>query len=299
MLLRHINYFLAVAEHRSFTRAAQALHVSQPALSQQIRQLEEHLGAALFDRSGRSIRLTDAGEVYLNYARRTRQGLEEGKRAIHDVADLRRGLLRIAVTPTFTAWLVGPLLAAFYQRYPDISISIGEMSQESIEERLCAGELDVGIGFEGIYAQEIEAQKLLNEQLVLVVGSGHPLLGHASLPLKVLDALPLVLLSTEFATRGQIDRCCWQNELNPRVIMEANSVNAVLEIIRCAPLATLLPAAIARENQPLTGIALEPPLLERTAVILQHRGSYHSAAARAFIQLALQWPGSAPASFLI
>ncbi|PRD15492.1 transcriptional regulator CynR [Pantoea coffeiphila] len=289
MLLRHINYFLAVAEHQSFTRAAQALHVSQPALSQQIRQLEAHLGAALFDRSGRSIRLTDAGVVYLDYARRTLQGLEEGKRAIHDVADLRRGLLRIAVTPTFSSWLIGPLLAAFYQRYPDINVSIREMAQERIEEQLCAGELDAGIGFAGGYAQEIEAQVLLRETLVLVVGSGHPLGEHASLPLEVLDALPLVLLSTEFATRGQIDRCCWQNGLSPRVVMEANSVNAVVEIIRCAPLATLLPAAIARENTLLTGVTLEPPLLERTAVILQHRDSYQSAAARAFIQLALQW----------
>lgn len=288
MQLRHINYFLAVAEYRSFTRAAQALHVSQPALSQQIRQLEENLGAVLFDRSGRTITLTDAGDVYLNYARRAVQGLEEGKRAIHDVADLRRGLLRIAVTPTFTAWLVGPLLAAFHQHYPDITVSIREMSQERIEEQLIAGELDAGIGFEGAYAQEIDAQVLLTESLVLVVDSGHPLAKHASLPVDALNALPLVLLSAEFATRGQIDRCCWQNEVSPRVVMEANSVSAVLEIIKRTRLATLLPAAIARENTQMTGIAFEPTLLERTAVILQHRGSYRSAAVLAFIQLALE-----------
>ncbi len=288
MLLRHINYFLAVAEHLSFTRAALALHVSQPALSQQIRQLEDHLGAPLFDRSGRTVRLTDAGEVYLDYARRTLLGLEEGKRAIHDVADLRRGLLRIAVTPTFTSWLIGPLLAAFHQHYPDITVSVREMPQERIEEGLNAGELDAGIGFEGVYAQEIEAQTLLTEKLVLVVGAGHSLAGHTRLPVSTLNALPLVLLSTEFATRGQIDRCCWRHGVNPRVVMEANSVSAVLEIIRHAPLATLLPAAIARQNESLTGIAFAPTLLERTAVILQHRGRYQSAAARAFIQLALQ-----------
>ena len=91
MLSRHINYFLAVAEHGSFTRAASALHVSQPALSQQIRQLEESLGVPLFDRSGRTIRLTDAGEVWRQYASRALQELGAGKRAIHDVADLTRG----------------------------------------------------------------------------------------------------------------------------------------------------------------------------------------------------------------
>lgn len=88
MLSRHINYFLAVAEHGSFTRAASALHVSQPALSQQIRQLEESLGVPLFDRSGRTIRLTDAGEVWRQYASRALQELGAGKRAIHDVANM-------------------------------------------------------------------------------------------------------------------------------------------------------------------------------------------------------------------
>ena len=103
MLLRHIRYLLAVAEHRNFTRAAQALHISQPTLSQQIRQLEEALGALLLDRTGRSIRLTDAGEAYVSHARRALQQLESGKRAISDVQDLSRGVLHIAATPTFRA----------------------------------------------------------------------------------------------------------------------------------------------------------------------------------------------------
>lgn len=108
MLSKCINYFLAVAEHRSFTRAATALYVSQPALSQQIRRLEESLGTQLFDRTGRVTCLTDAGKVYFRYARRAQQDLEEGKRAIHDVVDLSCGSLRVAITPTFTTYLVGP-----------------------------------------------------------------------------------------------------------------------------------------------------------------------------------------------
>lgn len=112
MLLRHLTCFLAVAEHRSFTRAATALHVSQPALSQQIRQ-RRAAGRLLFDRSGRQIRLTDSGEVWLTYARRVLQELEEGKRALLDVEDLQRGTLRVAMTPTFTTYFMGPLVAAF------------------------------------------------------------------------------------------------------------------------------------------------------------------------------------------
>lgn len=108
MLPRHLNYFIAVAEHGGFTRAAAILHVSQPALSQQIRQLEETLGVRLFDRSGRNTCLTDAGKVWLIYARRALRELAEGQRALHDVDDLQRGTLRVAMMPTFTHYFIGP-----------------------------------------------------------------------------------------------------------------------------------------------------------------------------------------------
>ncbi len=118
MLLRQLSYFIAVAEHCGFSRAAAALHVSQPALSQQIRQLEAMLEVQLFDRSGRRIRLTDAGEIWLEYARRALRELEEGRRALHDAEDLQHGKLRIAMTPTFTTYMLGPLMEAYYRRYP-------------------------------------------------------------------------------------------------------------------------------------------------------------------------------------
>lgn len=89
MLLKHINYFLAVADQQSFTRAAATLYVSQPALSQQIKQLEEELDCLLFDRTGRNIRLTDAGQVYARYARLALLNLKEGRRAIHDLRVMR------------------------------------------------------------------------------------------------------------------------------------------------------------------------------------------------------------------
>ncbi|KGM28153.1 transcriptional regulator CynR [Photorhabdus luminescens] len=289
MLLRHINYFLAVAEHHSFTRAATALHVSQPALSQQIKQLEETLGAQLFDRTGRTMRLTDAGEVYFRYARRALQDLEEGKRAIHDVSDLSRGSLRVAVTPTFTTYLIGPLVKSFHNLYPNITLTVREMSQERIEELLVDDELDVGIAFDEIHSPDIDAQRLLVETLALVVGKEHPLAKCRTMSLKALNNESLVLLTSEFATRKQIDRYCRQNDICPRVLMEANSLSAVIEIIRHTSLATLLPAKIACDREELVSIVLTPSLLQRTAVLMQRKGAYQTAAARAFIELALEY----------
>ena len=96
---RSLRYLIAVAEHHNFTRAAEALHVSQPTLSQQIKHLEEELDAQLLDRSGRTVRLTGAGEVYVSYARRALGELDAGKRAIHELQDLSRGSLRLGCRP--------------------------------------------------------------------------------------------------------------------------------------------------------------------------------------------------------
>lgn len=286
MLARHIKYFLAVAQHHSFTKAAAALHVSQPALSQQVRQLEESLSAQLFDRSGRTTRLTDAGEVYLRYARRASQELEEGKRAIHDVGDLSRGALRVALTPTFTTYLVGPLVEAFHSRYPNITLNLREIAQEQMEELLLADELDVGIAFEDGHSQDIETQPLLIEALALVVGERHPLAGQSAIDLDALSAESLILLSEEFATREQIDRYCRQHNITPRVKMEANVIGAVIEVVRRTTLSTLLPATVALAHQGLFAIELSPQRLHRTAVLMQRKGAYQTLAARAFIELA-------------
>jgi LysR family cyn operon transcriptional activator len=286
MLARHIQYFLAVAQHQGFTKAAAALHVSQPALSQQVRQLEESLGAQLFDRSGRKTRLTDAGEVYLRYALRAAQELQEGKRAIHDVGDLSRGTLRIAVTPTFTTYLVGPLVEAFHRRYPNITLNVREVAQEQMELQLLADELDVGIAFDEVHAQDIDAYPLLVETLALVVGNQHPLAEAQAIGLEALNAEALILLSAEFATREQIDRYCNQNGIRPRVVMEANVIGALTEVVRRTTLSTLLPAAIARAHPELVAIELGPERLQRTAVLMQRKGVYQSSASRAFIQVA-------------
>ena len=288
MILRHIKYFLAVAEHRSFTRAAASLYVSQPALSQQIKQLEESLEVTLFDRSGRQVKLTHAGEVYAGYAHKALQDLEEGQRALHDVQNLSRGALRIAITPTFTTYLIGPLIKVFHNLYPNITLSIQEMSQEQMEKQLLDDEFDVGIAFAEVHSAEIETQTLLVETLALVVNKDHPLARHQTIDLQTLSEQSLVLLSHEFVTRGQIEHYCRQHSIKPQVLMEANSLSAVLEIIHHTQLTTLLPSNIVSNRDELIAIALAPSLLQRTAVLLQRKGAYQNAATKAFIHLAHQ-----------
>jgi LysR family cyn operon transcriptional activator len=291
MLLRHIRYFLAVMEHRNFTRAAEALHVSQPTLSQQIRQLEDALGAQLLDRSGRTIRLTDAGKAYAQYARRALQDLDAGKRAIHDTRELTRGDLRLAMTPTFTAYLIGPLVARFNASYPGINLSVMEMNQDHIEALLAQDDLDIGIGFMETRSVEVESRAWFAETLALVVGKGHP---HAArrrpLSLREFEKESLVLLSGDFATRGHIDRHCLEQGIKPRIAIEANSVSGIIEIVQHSDcLATVLPDAVAHRHSGLRPVALREAMPQRTVALLQRHGAYRTAACEAFLEMALEW----------
>ncbi|WP_020203357.1 transcriptional regulator CynR [Cupriavidus sp. WS] len=287
MLLRHVRYFLAVAECGNFTRAAEALHVSQPTLSQQIRQLEDTLGVQLFDRSGRSVRTTDAGQAYLLYARRALQDLEAGKRAVHDVQELTRGSLRLAMTPTFTPYLVGPLVMDFNERYPGIVLSVLEMPQAQIEQMLLQDSLDMGIAFKDVRLADIDTQPLLLEPLALVVGAGHRYARRRTpLTRKEMQDEPFALLTQEFATRHYIDNYLGRQGIVPQVALEANSVSAVVEAVRRGRLMTVLPAAIAQDSSDLRKVRLEPPLPPREAALLQRRGAYRSAAVRAFVAFA-------------
>ncbi|WP_318200196.1 transcriptional regulator CynR [Streptomyces sp. SCL15-4] len=284
--LRHLRYLLAVAEHGNFTRAAEELHISQPTLSQQIKQLERTLGVQLLDRTGRTVRLTDAGAVYTDHARRALRDLAAAERAVHDVQDLTRGHLRLGVTPTFTAYLVGPLTAEFHTRHPGINLTLMEMTQDRIEAALLADDLDLGIAFAGPHLSGITATALFTETLTLVTGTRRPDAGQVSpLPVKKLTDQQLALLSGDFATRGHIDAYFSRHRTAPRIRVEANSIQALTEIVQRTGLATVLPDAITHDHPHLTPVPLDPPLPTRTVTLLHRDGAYRGAATRAFTRL--------------
>ncbi|MFF9671230.1 transcriptional regulator CynR [Streptomyces eurythermus] len=283
--LRHLRYLLAVAENGTFTRAAEELHISQPTLSQQIKQLERLLGAQLLDRTGRSVRLTDAGEAYAHHARRALRDLAAAERAVHDVRDLTRGHLRLAVTPTFTAYLTGPLAAELHSRHPGVTLTLREMTQDRIEAGLLADEIDLGIAFTGTHLPGITATELFTEALTLVTSARHGADDHRALPVENLARMQLALLTGDFATRTHIDDYFVRHGISPRTAVEANSIQALTAIVQRTTLATVLPDAIARDHPHLTLIPLDPPLPVRTVALLTRTDAYQSAAARAFTDL--------------
>lgn len=289
--LRHLRYLLAVAEHASFTRAAEALHISQPTLSQQVRQLEKALKVQLLDRTGRAVRLTDAGEAYVAYARRALQDLAAGERAVLDVGDLSRGTLRVAMTPTFTTYLVGPLVADFHARHPGISIDVTEMTQDRIEAELLADRLDVGIAFAGEHgAAGVVAVPLFEEALALMVGAGHPWAQRSdAVRVQELAGQQLALLSEDFATRRHVDAYLGLCGVRPGIAVAANSLSVLAEVVGRGTLATVLPEPIAAGQDRLRRVPVEPAPPVRTAALLRREAGYRSAAAREFEARAAEW----------
>jgi LysR family transcriptional regulator, cyn operon transcriptional activator len=283
MLLRHIRYLTAVVDQGSFTRAAQLLHVSQPALSQQIKELEDRLGVQLLDRSGRHIRPTDAGDVYLRYARRVMSELDEAARAVRDVADLSIGSLRVGVTPSVAAYLIGPLLTRFRSKYPGIAFSIRVVSHEEMEPALRDDRLDIGIGFGDLPVEDIEAIPLHTERLALIVAERRWSARKKYVTPSEVAAMPLALLDASFSVRRSADRYFAREGLRPAVAVEANSIAALVAIVRQTDLVTILPENVVDSG--LHVVLFRPELELRPAALLRRRNAYQSAAVRAFVAI--------------
>jgi LysR family cyn operon transcriptional activator len=294
MCPRSLRYLLAVAEHHSFTRAAEALFVSQPTLSQQIKQLEESLETQLLDRSGRSVHLTDAGEVYLSYARRALGELDAGKRAIQELQDLSRGTLSLGMTP-ITDYLAAPIIDRFNKCYPNISMGTYEMPQDDIESSILAGNIDIGIAFTNTLSiaanyEYIETQHLFIEPLNMAVGASHPYAGQET-PLNqhAFESEPLALLNTDFALRRHIDLYCLEHDITPHIAIETNSLSTIIEVLRLGRLATILPNTIACQQNEIYPVMLLPELPHHTITLISRKDTYISPASLAFKELAAQW----------
>lgn len=300
---RSIRYLLAVAEHHSFTRAADALNVTQPTLSQQIKQLEILLDVQLLDRSGRTVRLTCAGEAYLHHARRALDELDAGKRAVTDLEDLSRGSLRLGMTP-ITEYLTVTLLDDFNARYPGIKVSATEMSQDQIEEGVANNTIDAGIAFTHTtsnesWSRKIEIHTMFIEPLSLAVGEKHAL-ADSRVPTDILtlEREPLILLNSKFALRRHFDLYCHSHGISPRVVIETNSISMIIQSVCLGRVITVLPTTIACTQPGLFAVPLRPELPHHTiALIGPPKDAYKSPACRAFGALASEWNfGRCPAS---
>ncbi len=284
MELRHLRYFLAVADKLSFTRAADHLRVTQPTLSHQVKALEEEIGSTLFDRVGRKVYLTRSGETLREYAQQALNAINSATAAISELEGLTRGTLTIGVFESFSGSLLPPLLARFSKLYPGVRVTVRQLPTGQLEEQLDKGNLDLGIAYSPPATDNVVAEKLFDEPLVLVVGTKHPLAHKRSIHMAALDGESLMLLTAEFPSRRLLESRFLSVGAKPRVVLEINSVQAALATVSSTAFATILTGRIAETVPGLHCVKLVPPIT-RTVAMFWRRGGYRTAAARAMADL--------------
>jgi DNA-binding transcriptional LysR family regulator len=231
MELRHLEYFVAVAEEHSFTRAAERVHISQSGVSAQIRQLEHEVGAQLFDRSARTATLTVAGKAALEHARAALAAADALTQAVGEVTDLIRGRLTVGMVIGCTLTPLFDALAAFHRAHPGVEISLLEGNSDRLVDDVRAGTIDLAlIGAAATTPDGLAALTLITERLVTAVPASHPLARRRRVTLRDLSESPVVCMPTGTGLRTLFDQACAASGVQPAIALQASAADAIADL---------------------------------------------------------------------
>lgn len=282
MELRHLRYFVALADCLNFTRAAERVHVTQSTLSHQIAQLEEELGSALFERFSRRVVLTEAGESFLTYAAKALKEVDHGVSDLKRAAGELSGVVRIGATHTFNIGFVPESVAGFMQRHTSVKVTVEELAADAIAHKLVAGELDVGIAYQPADATQLWFEPLYTEEMVLVVSSTHPFAQRKRLRMVELHKQSMVMLPPVFATRTLLQDCLRAAGAEPQVVAEMNTIGPMIDLVARTQLAAIVAIQAVPPRDDIRVVPLESPTPVRTPGLLWKRDATPSAAVRSF-----------------
>lgn len=292
--LRQLRAFAEVARQGAFAPAARELCLTQSALSESIRQLEEALGLRLFDRTTRTVGLTAAGQAFLLDVRQAFEMLEQGFQNLGDLAALRRGKVRIAAAPSVLAVLLLPVLPALRARHPGIEVDLIEDSAEGIAQRVQAGSVDFGVGAAHPAGGDLLTQPLISDAMGLVARLDEPLLQAGRLTAADLADLAFVGLTTDtaisqlLASAPGMPQNLLQTPLrlsNPQLLFEAVSLGLGVSIV---PALTARHPSLGLQGNLGFRLLDEPRILRRTLLIQRPRRALSPAAQLLFDALAAQ-----------
>ncbi|MGB8524875.1 MAG: LysR family transcriptional regulator [Candidatus Acidiferrales bacterium] len=275
MELHQLRYFCAIADTGSFSRAAQQTHVSQPSLSQQIGKLEDELGTRLFDRLGRSVRLTELGKSFLPRAQAVLRDLESARKDIVEKKTSITGVISVGVIPTIAPYFLPSILATFSRKWPLAQFTVVDEITTLLLEKLRAGAIDLAIVALPVQVrnQEFESFPLMTETLFAVLPKGHELANRREVSLGELHGEPFLLLRDGHCFRATTLKACNRARLNPRIVFESGQFSSILSMV-CAGLGvSVVPAMAVEKRAGCCFIRLADVRAERTigAVTLKGR----------------------------
>jgi DNA-binding transcriptional LysR family regulator len=283
MQLHQLRYMVCVAEEKRFTRAAARLHVAQPSVSSAVAALEQELGAALFHRERSEVTLTGAGEVFLPWARQVLADCDAGAAAVRDLLGLQRGRLVLGATPSLTTNLLPPVLARFHADHPGVEMTVHEAGSQDLVDRLGKGEMDLAVVILPVDRPWVQAEALMQEELVLAVNRGHALARRRSIGVGELESVPLVMFKDGYDLREATLAACRQAGFVPVMAMQGLEMDGALALAGAGVAAAVVPGSVVAPSGPLRAIRFRDTALQRTIGLASRRDRPLSPAAAAFV----------------
>lgn len=284
MDLKRLEYFVAVAEAGSFSQAAASLHMSQPALSQQVALLEQETGQRLFNRTGRGVELTDAGQSLLTHARGIFELADRARADMRERQLTPSGRITIGLPPRVAHAMTADLVERFRAEFPEAAISVAEGLSVRLREWLIAGRLDVAVLFDPLDSPLLHLETLVREPLVVMARMPLP----PRMRLAEVAALPLVLPSRPNALRQLLEKEVQPKGLQLKVVAEVDSIQTVLSLVARGVASTVLPASSMREwihGEPPNIAAIHAPAIRNRLCIAVPKARPASRLSRFVVQL--------------
>ncbi len=283
-----LRYFVEVARHQNFTRASEALHVTQPAISKMVRALEDELGTPLLLRERRRVTLTEAGRMVLERAQGVLDAMQVIEEEVVEMSALRRGRLRIGMPPIVGVAFFPPLLAEFHTAHPGIVLELREEGSHHIEALVLDRELDVGAVVLPTDEKEFGTIPFVHDELQAVLHPSHPLARRKSLTLRELEGTPFVLYRPEFALHGHIIDACRRSGFKPQVAAESSHWDFLVALVAANIGVALLPQTICRQLDPaqVRAVSMTAPAIPWDVALIWRRDRHLPPATRAWIELA-------------
>lgn len=285
MELRQLKYFVRAAELLNFTHAADDLYITQSTLSHQIKELETSLNVLLFDRVGRRVKLTEAGEVMLEYARKTIRQAEEGKQVLMDLNNIKTG--KIVIGSTYG--LVNLLLQSateFNEEFPDIHIQIVLGSTSDLIQKIRSYEIDCMLSFmPSLEDNQLDVMPLFSANLSLILHKSHPWSKLKKITFQKITELPLVLPSQSYSIRNFLDESLLKNNIKLNAKIEINDIHSLLELVNTKKWSTILMDTSLFHFSELIAIPIDSKNISREATIIFPSGIYRKASLVLFYDL--------------
>lgn len=297
MDIRDLQYVLELARRRSFTKASEALHITQPTLSKMIKNLEEELGVQLFTREGKQVDLTDAGRVILEQAGPIVDAFHSLTSELQDLTRLGKGQIRIGLPPMVGANFFPRVMSQFRSHYPGVTIQLEEAGSVKVEALVAGGALDMGVVLLPVDDSRFDSYTIIRERLRLIVHPGHPLAAEGRKQVRLSELAPeaIILFREDFGLHDKIILECRKAGFEPNVLYESSQWDFMAEMAAAGLGVSLLPEVICRTLDPSRVRVLElvEPVIPWHLAMIWRKKSYLSYAAREWIRFTQELLGEA------